>query len=54
MRCGGITTSVMEVSRIHGGYCFIKESPMERYWWDAPLMILGEGANETMRQVIAK
>jgi alkylation response protein AidB-like acyl-CoA dehydrogenase len=44
----------MEAMRIHGGYGFIKESPVERYYRDAPLMIIGEGTNEVMRLVIAR
>ena len=49
--CGEVT---MEAMRIHGGYGFIKESPVERYYRDAPLMIIGEGTNEVMRLVIAR
>ena len=49
--CGEVT---MEAMRIHGGYGFIKESPVERYYRDAPLMIIGEGTNEVMRVVIAR
>ena len=30
------------------------ESPVERYYRDAPLMIIGEGTNEVMRLVIAR
>ena len=44
----------MEAMRVHGGYGYIKESPVERYYRDAPLMIIGEGTNEVMRLVIAK
>ncbi len=44
----------MESMRVHGGYGYIKESPVERYYRDAPLMIIGEGTNEVMRLVIAK
>ena len=49
--CGEVT---MEAMRIHGGYGFIKESPVERYYRDAPLMIIGEGTNEVMRLLIAR
>jgi alkylation response protein AidB-like acyl-CoA dehydrogenase len=44
----------MDAMRIHGGYGFIKESPVERYYRDAPLMIIGEGTNEILRLVIAR
>jgi alkylation response protein AidB-like acyl-CoA dehydrogenase len=43
----------MEAMRIHGGYGYIKESPVERYYRDAPLMIIGEGTNEILRLVVA-
>ena len=44
----------MEAMRIHGGYGYIKDSPVERYYRDAPLMIIGEGTNEVMRLLIAR
>ena len=44
----------LEALRIHGGYGYIKESPVERYYRDAPLMIIGEGTNEILRVVIAR
>ena len=44
----------LEAMRIHGGYGYIKDSPVERYYRDAPLMIIGEGTNEVMRLVIAR
>ena len=44
----------LEAMRIHGGYGYIKESPVERYYRDAPLMIIGEGTNEILRLVIAR
>jgi alkylation response protein AidB-like acyl-CoA dehydrogenase len=39
--------------RIHGGYGYSTEFDVERYFRDAPLMILGEGTNEIQRNVIA-
>ncbi len=39
--------------RIHGGYGYSTEFDVERYFRDAPLMILGEGTNEIQRTVIA-
>ena len=44
----------LEAMRIHGGYGYIKEYPIERYYRDAPLMIIGEGTNEVQRLVIAR
>ena len=49
--CGEIT---MEAMRIHGGYGYIKDYAVERYYRDAPLMIIGEGTNEIQKLVIAK
>src|SRR5699024_8263644 len=47
----------MEVSldavRVHGGYGYSTEYDVERYFRDAPLMIVGEGTNEIQRNVIA-
>ena len=43
-----------EAMRIHGGYGYTKDFPIERYYRDAPLMIIGEGTNEIQRIVIAR
>ena len=43
-----------EAMRIHGGVGFTTELPVERYYRDAPLMIIGEGTNEIQRLVIAR
>jgi alkylation response protein AidB-like acyl-CoA dehydrogenase len=43
-----------EALRIHGGYGYSKEFPIERYYRDAPLMCIGEGTNEMQRIIIAK
>jgi alkylation response protein AidB-like acyl-CoA dehydrogenase len=40
--------------RIHGGYGYSTDFNVERYYRDAPLMIVGEGTNEIQRQVITK
>jgi len=39
--------------RVHGGYGYSTEFDVERYFRDAPLMIVGEGTNEIQRTVIA-
>ena len=44
----------LEAMRIFGGYGYIKEFRVERYYRDAPLMIIGEGTNEIQRLVIAR
>jgi alkylation response protein AidB-like acyl-CoA dehydrogenase len=38
--------------RIHGAYGYSTEFDVERYFRDAPLMIVGEGTNEIQRNVI--
>ena len=43
-----------EAMRIHGGYGYTTDFPVERYYRDAPLMIIGEGTNEIQRMVIAR
>jgi butyryl-CoA dehydrogenase len=44
----------MEAMRIHGGMGYTTELPVERYYRDAPLMVIGEGTNEIQRLVIAR
>jgi alkylation response protein AidB-like acyl-CoA dehydrogenase len=44
----------MEAMRIHGGVGYTTELPIERYYRDAPLMVIGEGTNEIQRLVIAR
>jgi len=39
--------------RVHGGYGYSTEFDAERFFRDAPLMIVGEGTNEILRTVIA-
>ena len=43
-----------EAMRIHGGVGYTNEYPIERYYRDAPLMVIGEGTNEIQRLVIAR
>jgi alkylation response protein AidB-like acyl-CoA dehydrogenase len=43
-----------EAMRVHGGLGYTTELPVERYFRDAPLMIIGEGTNEIQRIVIAR
>lgn len=44
----------MDAVRIHGGYGYSTELDVERYFRDAPLMVVGEGTNEIQRNVITK
>jgi alkylation response protein AidB-like acyl-CoA dehydrogenase len=43
----------LQAVRIHGGYGYSTEYDVERYFRDAPLMIVGEGTNEIQRNIIA-
>ena len=40
--------------RIHGGNGYTTEYPVERYFRDTPLMIIGEGTSEIQKMVIAR
>jgi len=44
----------MDAMRVHGGYGYSKEYPIERLYRDAPLMTIGEGTSDVMRMVIAR
>jgi alkylation response protein AidB-like acyl-CoA dehydrogenase len=40
--------------KVHGGYGFSAEFDIERYYRDAPLMVVGEGTNDIQRGVIIR
>lgn len=44
----------LDAIRVHGGYGYSTEYNVERYYRDAPLMIVGEGTNEIQLDVIAR
>jgi alkylation response protein AidB-like acyl-CoA dehydrogenase len=44
----------LDAVRIHGGYGYSTEYDVERYFRDAPLMIVGEGTNEIQKNVIVR
>ena len=44
----------LDAIHIHGGYGYSTEFDVERYFRDAPLMIVGEGTNEIQKDVIAR
>jgi alkylation response protein AidB-like acyl-CoA dehydrogenase len=46
--------NAIEAMRIHGGYGYSKEYPIERLLRDAPLLCIGEGTNEMQRIIIAR
>ncbi|MEL0324084.1 MAG: acyl-CoA dehydrogenase family protein, partial [Rhodospirillales bacterium] len=47
-------TNSMESMRVHGGYGYSKEFPVERFYRDAPLLTIGEGTNELQKILIAR
>ncbi len=44
----------LEAMRILGGNGYAKDFPVERYYRDAPLLIIGGGTNELQRLIIAR
>ena len=44
----------LEAMRVLGGYGYTQEFPVERFYRDAPLMIIGEGTSEIQKIVIAR
>src|SRR5713226_1956456 len=44
----------LEAMRILGGNGFSKDFPVERYYRDAPLLVIGGGTNELQRLIIAR
>ena len=46
--------AALDSLRIHGAYGYSRELDVERYFRDAPLMIVGEGTNEIQRLVITR
>jgi len=48
------TRSTSKAIQIHGGYGYLKDSPVERFYRDAKLCEIGEGTSEVQRMVIAR
>jgi butyryl-CoA dehydrogenase len=46
--------STTKAIQIHGGYGYIKDYPVERYFRDAKICEIGEGTSEIQRMIIAK
>jgi len=44
----------LEALRIHGGFGYTKDFNVERYYRDAPFMLVGEGTSEIQRLIIAR
>ena len=43
-----------EALQIHGGYCYMQEYPLERYYRDTRVHQILEGTNEIMRVITAR
>ncbi len=43
-----------EAVQIHGGYGFMKDYPVEKFYRDVKLCTIGEGTSEIQRLVIAR
>jgi hypothetical protein len=48
------TRAANEAVQIHGGYGFIKEYPVEKFYRDVKLLTIGEGTSEVLKMVIAR
>ena len=44
----------LDALRIHGGFGYTKDFNVERYYRDAPFMLVGEGTSEIQRLIIAR
>jgi acyl-CoA dehydrogenase len=40
--------------QIHGGYGYMMEFPVQRYWRDARLMSIGGGTTQVMHEILVK
>ncbi|MFF5172414.1 acyl-CoA dehydrogenase family protein [Micromonospora sp. NPDC000089] len=43
-----------EATQIHGGYGFMNEYPVARFWRDSKILEIGEGTSEVQRLIIAR
>jgi alkylation response protein AidB-like acyl-CoA dehydrogenase len=43
-----------DATQIYGGYGFMNETPVARFWRDAKVLEIGEGTSEVQRMVIAR
>lgn len=47
-------TNAREATQIHGGYGFMNEYPVARFWRDCKVLEIGEGTSEVQRMLIAR
>jgi alkylation response protein AidB-like acyl-CoA dehydrogenase len=43
-----------DATQVHGGYGFMNETPVARFWRDAKVLEIGEGTSEVQRMIIAR
>jgi short/branched chain acyl-CoA dehydrogenase len=43
-----------DATQIHGGYGFMNEYPVARFWRDSKILEIGEGTSEVQRMLIAR
>jgi short/branched chain acyl-CoA dehydrogenase len=47
-------TNAREATQVHGGYGFMNEFPVARFWRDSKILEIGEGTSEVQRMIIAR
>ena len=47
-------TNAREATQIHGGYGFMNEAAVARFWRDSKILEIGEGTSEVQRMLIAR
>jgi alkylation response protein AidB-like acyl-CoA dehydrogenase len=47
-------SNAREATQIHGGYGFMNETPVARFWRDSKILEIGEGTSEVQRMIIAR
>ncbi len=47
-------TNAREATQVYGGYGFMNETPVARFWRDAKILEIGEGTSEVQRMIIAR
>jgi alkylation response protein AidB-like acyl-CoA dehydrogenase len=55
LKTGVLAREAANISlQIHGGYGFMDEYPISRFYRDAKILEIGEGTNEIQQMVIAR
>jgi alkylation response protein AidB-like acyl-CoA dehydrogenase len=51
---GAAVDNARDATQIHGGYGFMNEYPVARFWRDAKVLEIGEGTSEIQKMIIAR